>query len=324
MILVMAGMTGVHRTALERTLHKQVNVLSRAQALACGLTHDALRHRIRPGGPWQRLLPGVYLAVTGTPTRAQNEIAALLYAGPGSVMTGLAALRRHGLRVPDSPRVMVLIPAGRARAGRDFIVTRPTTRMPERVCYEGAVQFALPPRAVADATRELTSFRDVRAVVADAVQRGRCRVEGLGEELRSGPIRHSAWLRQALAEVADGIRSAAEGDLRDLIVSARLPMPMFNVRLYLGRTLLAVVDAWWPGAGVVVEVDSREWHLSPEDWDYTLQRGRRLSAHGILVLHVTPGQLRTQPAAVLADIRRALAAGGTQATLAIRALPAAG
>lgn len=180
------------------------------------------------------------------------------------------------------------------------------------------------PGAVADSARELTSFRDVRAVVADAVQRGLCRVDGLGEELCQGPVRNSAWLRRALAEVSDGIRSAAEADLRDLIIKARLPVPMFNARLYLGDTFLAAVDAWWPQAGVAVEVDSREWHLSPADWDHTLRRGRRLSAHGVIVLHVTPGQLRTQSAAVLADIRRALAAGGSQATRAIRALPAAG
>jgi hypothetical protein len=177
---------------------------------------------------------------------------------------------------------------------------------------------------VADSARELTSFRDVLAVVADAVQQGRCRVDGLGEELRQGPVRKSAWLRRALAGVADGIRSAAEADLRGLIIKARLPVPMFNARLYLGHTFLAAVDAWWPQAGVAVEVESREWHLSPADWDHTLRRGRRLSAHGVIVLHVTPGQLRTQPAAVLADIRRALAAGGSQATRAIRALPAAG
>jgi hypothetical protein len=42
------------------------------------------------------------------------------------------------------------------------------------------------------------------------------------------------------------------------------------------------------------------------------------------MLHVTPGQLRAQPAAVVTDIRRALATGGSQATRAIRALPAAG
>ena len=34
------------------------------------------------------------------------------------------------------------------------------------------------------------------------------------------------------------------------------------------RQLLAlgVKDAWWPRAGVVAEVDSRAWHLSPEHW----------------------------------------------------------
>lgn len=141
--------------ALKQRLGRQRLVISRDQATACGMTPGALRHRIRAGGPWQRLLPGVYLAATGTPTLIQNEIAALLYAGPGSVITGLAALRRHGLRVPEGGGTTVLIPAGRARASRDSVAVWPTTRMPERVCFEGAVQFALVPRAVADAAREL-------------------------------------------------------------------------------------------------------------------------------------------------------------------------
>jgi very-short-patch-repair endonuclease len=310
--------------ALDRLLRKQQFVVSRAQAAECGLTPSALKHRLRPGGPWQRLLPGVYATVTGTPTPAQREIAALLYAGPGSVITGFAALRRHGLRVPDSPRIAILVPAGRSRTNTAFVSARPTSRMPDRVCYDGAVQFTLPPRAVADATRELTSFRDVRALVADSVQQGRCRIDWLSGELRDGPLRHSAWFRRALAEVADGIRSAAEADLRDLIIKARLPVPMFNARLYAGPVLLAVVDAWWPGAGVAAEVDSREWHLAPDDWEHTLARGRRLSAHGIIVLRITPGQLRTQPADVVADIRRVLHGGHAPARPAVRALPAAG
>ena len=88
-------MAAIDHDALDALLRKQQFVLSRAQAAGCGVTPAALQYRIRPGGPWQRLLPGVYLAVTGTPTPAQREIAALVYAGPGSVMTGLAALRRH-------------------------------------------------------------------------------------------------------------------------------------------------------------------------------------------------------------------------------------
>jgi hypothetical protein len=270
------------------------------------------------------VLPGVYLAVTGTPTQAQNEIAALLYAGPGSVITGLAALRHHGLRVPDSTSIAILIPDTRARANRAFVAIRPTTRMPERVCYQGAVQFALASRAVADAARELASFSEVRALVADAVQQGLCRIDWLGEELRRGPVRRSAWLRRTLAEVTDGIRSAAEGDLRDLIIRERLPMPMFNARLYAGTTLIAVVDAWWPAAAVAVEIESKEWHLSPAGWERILRRSARLSAHGIVVLHVTPGHVRHRPAEVAADIRAALGAGSARPAVAIRSLPATG
>jgi hypothetical protein len=105
-------------------------------------------------------------------------------------------------------------------------------------------------------------------------------------------VRQSAWLRRTLAEVADGIRSAAEGDLRNLIRAAGLPPPMFNARLYIGPDLLAVPDAWWPDAGVAAEVESREWHLSPEDWERTMSRSRRMGAKGILLVQASPHQIR--------------------------------
>ena len=178
--------------------------------------------------------------------------------------------------------------------------------MPEFVFTDGAIRFAEAARAVADAARELGSFRDVRAVAADAVQRGRCRVDQLAGELGQAPVRQSAWLRRALAEVADGVRSAAEGDLRSLIRAAGLPPPIYNARLYIGRDLLAVADAWWPDAGVAVEVDSREWHLSPADWERTMRRSRQMSAKGILMVHVTPHQIRTEAERIVADIRDAL------------------
>ena len=142
------------------------------------MTDRQLRYRIRPGGPWQRLLPGVYLTVTGTPTRRQREIAALRYAGPGAVITGIAALRRHGVRVPENSIITVLIPRGRAREDRSFVRVWPTTRMPEYRLVDGAVEYTMAARAIADAARELESFRDYRAVLADAVQRRRCKVEG--------------------------------------------------------------------------------------------------------------------------------------------------
>ena len=309
--------------ALRRVLRDQEQVISRTEAFNCGMSVEQVQWRIRPGGPWQRLLPGVYLTATGTPTRVQTEIAALRYAGPGSALTGTASLRRHGVRVPESKALAVLIPGGRVRENRSFVRVWPTARMPEFVMADGAVRFTQAARAVADASRELGSLREVRAVTADAVQRRACRLDQLIEELTHAPMRQSAWFRRALAEVADGVRSVAEGDLRDLIIQARLPHPMFNARLYLGRTFLAKPDAWWPEAGVAAEVDSREWHLSPGDWAQTMARHARMTACGILVLHFTPTQVRTQPAAVATDIRSALQAGRQRAALDIRALPAA-
>jgi very-short-patch-repair endonuclease len=307
-------------------------VISRAQALECGVTHSALRYRLRAGGPWQRLLPGVYLTVTGAPTVPQTEIAALLYAGPGSVITGLAALRRHGMRLPRaapgvppvSAAISVLIPVGQVRRSRSFVRVRPTAHMPERVCYEGVVQFTLPARAVADAARELGSFREVRGMVADTIQQRWCTLDLLAAEVASGPVRGSAWLRRSLTEAIGGIRSGAEGDLGDLLRRSGLPIPMFNARLYIGQTFVAVADSWWAEAGVAVEVDSREWHLSPEDWERTLERHARMSAHGIIVLHFTPRQIRDEPGRVIAGIKSALAAGRSRPALAVRALPSEG
>ena len=288
------------------------------------MSPEELRHRIRAGGPWQRLLPGVYLAATGEPTRRQLEVAALLRAGTSSALTGTAALLHHGIRVRETRTVTVLVPARQARASRAYVRVWPTTRMPEFVFTDGAVRFVEAARAVADAARELGSFRELRAVAADAVQRRRCRIDQLAEELAHGPVRRSAWLRRTLAEVADGVRSAAEGDLRSLIRAAGLPPPMFNARLYIGPDLLAVPDAWWPDAGVAAEVESREWHLSPEDWERTMGRSRRMGAKGILVVQVSPHQIRTEAERIVADIWDALEAGRARPPLAIRTLPAVG
>ena len=114
----------------------------------------------------------------------------------------------------------------------------------------------------------------------------------------------------------------AEGDLRALIEAAGLPSPMFNARLYVGQAFTAVADAWWPEAGVAVEVDSREWHLSPEDWERTLRRNARMGRHGIIVLHFTPRRIRNEPTEVAAEIGSALQAGRARPALAVRALPA--
>jgi hypothetical protein len=100
---------------LEELLDRQFSVTSRSQLLGLGMSASSLRHRIRASGPWQVLLPGVYLAVSGTPNLPQQEMAALLYGGTGSVITGSIALFHHGLRGQSLEVIDVLVPARRQR-----------------------------------------------------------------------------------------------------------------------------------------------------------------------------------------------------------------
>jgi hypothetical protein len=294
------------------TLAFQQGVLSRSQALAGGLTGNALQHRLRAGGPWQRLLPGVYLTATGQPTREQLLVASLVYAGPDGLITGPAALANYRIRGPQTRVIDVLLPSATKRSDSGFVVVHRSSRMPGQVICDGPVRYAPPERAVADTVRAMTvtDLPAVRAVVAGAVQQNRCTIAHLAAELQAGPVRGSATLRAALAEVIDGIRSPAEADLRKLIRASQLPQPLYNAKLYLpDGVFLAQPDAWWPDHGVAAEVDSREWHLSPADWENTMARHARMSAAGIVVLHFSPRQQREQPAEVIGTIDRALHAG---------------
>jgi hypothetical protein len=319
----MAPSTRIDQDALGRTLDQQLDVITRRQALAVGLTKHALQHRLRPGGPWQSLLPAVYLARTGTPTIIQQEMATMLYAGETSVITGPAALRQHHIRGPAVEFIDVLVPASQRRQNAAFARLYRTTRMPRRIWRLGPLRYTLPARAVADAARDLTSLREVRSVVADAVQRSACLVPDLSEELGAGPSKGSVLFREALTDVAAGIRSAAEGDLKDLLAQSGLPMPLFNATVLAGDTFVARPDAWWPEFGVAVEVDSREWHMSPEDHARTLERQRRMGKYGIVVLPFTPKQIRKQPANVMAEIRDALNSARARPPLNLRTIPVA-
>ncbi|HLH83444.1 MAG TPA: type IV toxin-antitoxin system AbiEi family antitoxin domain-containing protein [Trebonia sp.] len=309
--------------ALRALIEKQAHVITRAQALRAGLSHHAVSHRLRAGGPWQPLLPGVYLTVTGKPTQRQRDIAAVLYGGTPAVITGLAAVRHHRMPGPETDAVDLLVPARRQCRSVSYVVVHRTTRMPKLAAGSPQASYALPARAVADAARWLTGLRDVRALVAGAVQSRSCTLDELAEELRAGPRQDSRLLRAVLAEVQDGILSVPEAELRDLIIKAKLPLPLFNPRLYLADgTFIARPDAWWPQAGVAIEVDSKRWHFWDADWERTMDRHTDLGQYSIVTLHFTPHKIRTEPQAVIAKMTNAYNSGIQRPRLPIKAVPA--
>jgi hypothetical protein len=73
---------------------------------------------------------------------------------------------------------------------------------------------------------------------------------------------------------------------------------------------------------VAGEVDSRAWHLSPEDWDRTRRRQTAMGAAGIIVVHFSPRELHRDAPLVVQRIRDALNSGTTRPSLPIRTIPA--
>jgi hypothetical protein len=310
------------RERLNRVLVEQFGVVSRAQALECGVSRGRLDHLVRPGGRWQRILPGVYVVNTGAVSVDQRAMAALLYAGPKSLLTGAAAVRRHRLQCAGLNQVDVLVPEDvRVRSAGYVRIVR-TGRMPAKCYRTQRIRFVLLPRAVADATRPMTSLDDVRAVVAEAIQKGRCDLASLVAELNDGPVAGSRFYRVALRECIAGSRSAAEGALMTLIGRSDLPEPMYNAELStFDGAFLGIADVWWQRAAVVAEVDSRRYHLSPADYERTVMRHNRMAAHGINVLHFLPDTVKNDPTAVIRNLRGAIRSGAARPAALIVAKP---
>jgi hypothetical protein len=283
-------------------------VLSRAQAVALGIGMSAVKYRIKPGGPWQRLFPGVYLTERGPATIDQRDMAALLYAGTASLLTGRAALRRYGI-LQTGGAVDVLVPATVRAADFGYVRISRTTRMPGAYGRQAAVRMTQIPRAITDAALKADGVRDMRAIVAAGVDLARCEPAQLLAELGRSRLRNSASLRLVIADVARGIGSAPEGDLMDLVDGSRLPQPLYNPRLYVGDRFLAKPDAWWEAYGVAAEVDSREYHFDEAVWESTMRRHARMTAVGIRVLHFTPARIATAPGEVIATIGQTLRSG---------------
>lgn len=146
-------------------------------------TADA-NEQCRPGGPWQQILPSVYLLHPGPPTSEERLHAVLLYAarppmpGPATaipaqpaaeephapqpytdaLITGLAALTLHGFSsappLLSLDKIDVLVPRLRRLRSNGCARIVRTPSLPTPVQVTG-VPVAPVPRALADAVSEL-------------------------------------------------------------------------------------------------------------------------------------------------------------------------
>jgi hypothetical protein len=315
-------------TALRRMFPS--GVAAAKQLVAAGALERTVYRRCLDGGPWQNPLPGIILLFSGKPTRPQSVLAAVLLGGPGAMVTGAEACRRYGLRRgPARPRhernpmdeVHLLVPHHRQLRSVEYVHVERTKSLPEPVIRSG-VPLAPPARACIDAARRLRTDGEIAELLSDAVQSRLCTVAELNQELEASSRRHTALPRRVLRAIAEGVRSAAEIDAKRLWRSTRLPEPMWNADIYTEHGIfLGTADCWLDDVAMVWEIESSEWHMSPEDHDRTVERAARFTAAGAVYTATKPKRIRTDRAEVARRLKATYAQAKNRPRPALYAVP---
>lgn len=266
--------------------------------LALDVPSSTIAFRCRKdGGCWWRPLMGLVALARGALTPRQRLVAALLAAGDEAVVTGLAACRLYGLeRVPEHHQVHVLIPHERRRRSEGFLLVERTGHLPPARSRDG-IRCAPLPRALVDGARRLERIDDVRALLAEAVQKRRVTVAALRVEVETGSCRGAALVRAVIVELEDGIRSAAEAWWRELVATMDgFPEVHWNADVHLADgSFLACPDGFVDEVALAVDLHSFAHHADLEKFDATMRRQAEMIAAGLVVVPATPKELRDAP-----------------------------
>lgn len=285
-------------------------VISAGELVRLGVPERTVYRRCQQDGPWTLLLPATLMLSNGTPTLRQREIAALEYAGPGAVLTGLGAARHHGLRRGgDIEFQHLLVPHARHVQAVKTLKIERSRRAPKPLERAGLGVAPLA-RCLIDHVRTIVDLDLIAAILTEPVQRRMLLPDMLVVELEAATRKGTAAPRRVLRAITRGVESPAEYEA--FVFWSRfpdLPEVRCNVPvLALDGTQIAIVDFLVEELGFVWEVDSVEEHFAtPAKVAATAERRRRLQEVGLHAMSTRPSERRDNPAGVLADIRHGLA-----------------
>ena len=298
--------------AVDDVAAAQGGIVTFAQLVELGMSKSSIGRWTRTGGPWQRLLPGVYLVHRGTPTSEERLHAAQQYGGDGQ-FTGHSALHLHGIRALPQPLdrtpLHLLLPTTRHTQSAAFVTIERTQRIPDPDVIRG-FRVAPLPRAIFDAGRRTPSRQATRAFALEAIQRQLTTVEELRNEIQCGQRQWTAVLREVLDEASVGVRSVPEAQLRRLLLRSGIREPLWNPRLEsVTGEFIAEPDAYFKELALALEVDSRKHHFEDAHaYENTWRRHERYTRYGIAALRLMPIDIRDRPESVVSSVRATMTA----------------
>lgn len=241
-----------------------------------------------------------------------------LWAGEDGVLTGLVALRQHGVTTPTPRAAIFLVPAtARAREHGQARTVR-TTRIPITSHRDGPLAVSPAARALVDAAcLERVSPHDLEGLAITVLQRGMATPQELDRELWQRPDILVGPVRAGLEAFTEGAWSRPEAVLRRIWDSRPdLPPLMTNCRLVHAPTgrFLGCPDGWVASLATALQVHSRQFHQGVDDqggdlWAATVEKDAVLVGVGARVIGVSPWTLHARPQRFLARIDELVALG---------------
>ena len=286
---------------VRRIAAAQHGVATRRQLLDAGIAAHRIEYRVA-SGRLRQLHRGVYSANV-LPTRFEREMAAVLAAGSGAVVSYRTAAVVWDMlpATPDAP-IDVTVSRGHPAPGAGIRVHRVSRLAPQEITSVSGVPITTPARTILDLA-SCVAGGHLERVVARAERDGRVALGELGALLQSHRSRPGyRELRKLIARGSPALtRSEAESAFLELVRSARLPIPQTNVMIR-GYE----VDFVWRAERLVVEVDGYTYHGGRSAFERDRQRDAVLAADGMRVMRVTWKQLSREREALLVRLAQAL------------------
>lgn len=284
-----------------------VGVLRRDHHDDYGLTRAAVRAQVG-AGRWTSWGDHVVLAQNAPPSRHQVMWMAVLDAGPPAALCSHTALERAGFHsfAREAEEVHVVVPRGARCAPLPGLRVHESRRLePDRHVWDEGLPRTGTAQSALDAAAWQPFPRFACALVASVVQQRVCTVAALQQAMgHVGRIRHKAYLRLALTDLAAGCTTTGEADVTRMCRRFGLVPPRRQVERLDLDGMLRYLDCEWDlpdGRQAVLEVDGRH-HMDAQSWQADMRRERALVVSGRCVLRATNLELRLEPAAVARDL----------------------